>query len=144
MTPAPKEEILEHSEIVAEMASDAVRAIAETVANRLPVNVVKAPAPGMVMVKHVDPLEQTPFFMGEAYVTECEVEVAGSLGYGCCLGYDEERALCAAVVDAVMESDNPFRGELLRLLDVEESRVRAAWAREEKAVAATRVNFEVK
>jgi hypothetical protein len=39
---------------------------AEAVLNRLPVKILKAPAPGMVMVRHVDPLERTP----REYATE--------------------------------------------------------------------------
>src|SRR5271157_382252 len=95
-------EMMEHSEIIAEGGDDALREIAELIVKRLPVKVLKPPAPGMVMVRQVDPLENVLFLLGETYVTECEVEVDGRLGYGCVLGAGEERALCGAMVDAVI------------------------------------------
>ena len=72
-------EMMEHSEIVAEGGEEALREIAELIVNRLPVKVLKPPAPGMVMVRQVDPLENVFFLLGETYVTECEVEVDGLL-----------------------------------------------------------------
>ena len=135
---------MEHSELIAETDLEGVRTIAEAVLDRLPVKVLKAPAPGMVMVRHVDPLERTPYYLGEAYVTECEIEVDGVLGYGCCLGNEEERALCGALVDAVMAGNNAFRGILARLLAEEERRISARREIEEKAVAGTRVDFETR
>jgi alpha-D-ribose 1-methylphosphonate 5-triphosphate synthase subunit PhnG len=135
---------LGHSEIIAEADAQGVKAVAEAVLNRLPVKILKAPAPGMVMVRHVDPLERTPYLLGEAYATECEVEVDGVIGYGCCLGTEEERALCGALVDAVMAGTHPFRDILLQLLAEEQRRISARREMEEKAVAGTRVDFETR
>jgi phosphonate C-P lyase system protein PhnG len=149
--------MMHYSEIVAEGSLDALKAIADEIVTRLPVRVLKAPAPGMVMVRHVDPLEKTRFLLGEAFVTECEVEVDGRLGYGCVIGSAEERALCGALVDAVFggtsaqESGAP-RGpvshtialEVEPLLDAERVRIEARWDEESRAVASTRVNFEVR
>jgi alpha-D-ribose 1-methylphosphonate 5-triphosphate synthase subunit PhnG len=136
--------MMEHSEIVAEASPEAVREIAELIANRLPVKVLKPPSPGMVMVRHAEPLENIFFLLGEAFVTECEVEVDGELGYGCVLGSGEERALCGALVDAVMGSRHPFAGEVARLLEAEQQRIEARREAESRAVASTRVNFEVR
>ncbi len=52
---------MHYSEIVAEGNLDALKVIAEEIVRRLNVRVLKAPAPGMVMVRHVDPLEKTRF-----------------------------------------------------------------------------------
>lgn len=148
---------MHYSEIVAEGSLDALKAIADEIAMRLSVRVLKAPAPGMVMVRHVDPLETTRFLLGEVFVTECEVEVDGRLGYGCVAGLAEERALCGALVDAVFggisarDSAAP-RGpvshtialDLEPLLDAERVRIEARWDAEGRAVASTRVNFEVR
>ena len=94
--------MMDHSEIAAEGELDAVREIAQVIVNRLPVRVLKSPSPGMVMVRQVDPLENIQFLLGEAYVTECEVDVGGLPGYGCVLGSGEDRALCSALLDAVI------------------------------------------
>ena len=136
--------MMHHSEIVAEAGPDAIREIADIIVNRLPVNVLRAPSPGMVMVRQVDPLENTTFLLGEAYVTECEVEVDGILGYGCALGAGEERALCGALIDAVIGGGHAFAGEISDLLSAEQRRIEARGKADSRAVASTRVSFDVR
>ena len=136
--------MMEHSEIIAKASLEAVREIAELIAGRLPVKVLKAPSPGMVMVRHAEPLENIFFLLGETFVTECEVEVDGQLGYGCVLGSGEERALCGALVDAVMGGGHPFAGEITPLLEAEQQKIEARWNVESRAIASTRVSFEVR
>lgn len=143
--------MIDYSEIVAEASADALREIANTIINRREVRILKPPSPGMVMVRHSDPVENTLFLLGETFVTECEVEVDGRLGYGCVLGSGEERALCGALVDAVLGGDGPASGgdsaarpEIERLLDAERLRIEARWETESRAVASTRVSFEVR
>jgi alpha-D-ribose 1-methylphosphonate 5-triphosphate synthase subunit PhnG len=136
--------MMNHSEIVAEGSVGAVTAIAEAIADRFEVRVLKPPAPGMVMVRHVEPLENSLFLLGEAFVTECEVEVDGRHGYGCALGESQERALCAALVDAVVGGGHPAASEILPLLEAERARIETRWAAESRAAASTRVSFEVR
>jgi alpha-D-ribose 1-methylphosphonate 5-triphosphate synthase subunit PhnG len=136
--------MMDYSEIAAEGGSDAVAEIAEAIVNRLPVRVLKHPSPGMVMVRQVDPLENIVFLLGEAYVTECEVEVDGMPGYGCILGSSEDRALCSALLDAVIGGGHAMAAELAPLLEAEESRIRRRWDVESRAAATTRVSFEVR
>jgi alpha-D-ribose 1-methylphosphonate 5-triphosphate synthase subunit PhnG len=135
---------MDHSQIVAEGSAEAVRAMGALIADRLEVIVLRAPKPAMVMVKHVDPLQNTPYFLGEAYVTECEVEVDGRHGYACCLGRSEERALSGAIVDAVAGTGHPLAAELSPLLTAEELRIRDRWRQEAKAAAMTKVDFAVR
>jgi phosphonate C-P lyase system protein PhnG len=135
---------MDYFEIVAEAPPDAVRGIAEAILSRSNVRVLKAPAPGMVMVRHTDPLENTLFLLGEAYVTECEVEVDGLLGYGCVLGSGEERALCGALVDAVIGGRHSIASEIEPLLQEELRRIEEARRGENFAVASTRVSFDVR
>ena len=133
-----------YSQIAAEGAADAIREIAETIVNRLPVRILRLPSPGMVMVKQIDPLENSLFLLGEAYVTECEVEVDGLPGYGCILGSDEERALCSALLDAVIGGGHVQAEEVVPLLEAEEKRIKKRWDAEARAAATTRVSFETR
>jgi len=135
---------MEHSEIAAEGGIEAIREIAETIVNRLSVKVLKSPGPGMVMVRQVDPLENAVFLLGEAYVTECEVEVDGLPGYGCVLGSERERALAGALLDAVIAGGHAIASELAPLLEAEEKRIIARWETDRRAVDTTRVSFEVR
>jgi alpha-D-ribose 1-methylphosphonate 5-triphosphate synthase subunit PhnG len=135
--------MMDYSQIVAEGSAQAVQEMGEFVGARLEVIVLRAPKPAMVMVRHVDPLQRAPFYLGEAYVTECEVEVDGRHGYGCCLGRSEERALCAAIVDAVVGTGHPVAAELAPLLEAEKARIRERRRQDGKAPATTTVDFEV-
>ena len=131
-------------EIVAEASPEAARNIAEAILGRWDVKILKFPTPGMVMVRHSDPLENTLFLLGEAYVTECEVEVDGRLGYGAALGSEEERAMCAALVDAVLGSGRPAAPEIAALLEAERLRIEQRRREESRSVASTRVSFDVR
>ena len=135
---------MEYTQIVAEADLDALEAAAALIAERCSVRVLKAPTPGMVMVRHVDPLEGTPFYLGEVYVTECEVEVDGSLGYGCCLGSSSRRGLFAAMVDAVLSGSHPVADPVRVLLEEEQERIRSRRRLAASAVARTRVDFQVR
>ena len=136
--------MIDYSEIVAHAGPDALQAIADAILNRSGVKILRPPSPGMVMVRHTDPLENTLFLLGEAYVTECEVEVDGHLGYGCALGSGEERALCGALVDAVMGGGHSLESEIEPLLEAEHRRIMERWEAEGRAVASTRVSFDVR
>jgi alpha-D-ribose 1-methylphosphonate 5-triphosphate synthase subunit PhnG len=136
--------MLDYSAVTAEAELEAVRSMAEAVAGRFSVRLLRPPEPAMVMVRHREPLENTPFYLGEAYVTECEVEVDGRPGYGCVLGPSEERALCAAIVDAVMGTAHPFAAELQPLLEEQAASLAARRLREARAVGSTRVDFGVR
>jgi alpha-D-ribose 1-methylphosphonate 5-triphosphate synthase subunit PhnG len=136
--------MMEYSQIAAEGGAEAVREIAQTIVDRLPVRMLKPPSAGMVMVRQIDPLENIPFLLGEAYVTECEVEVDGRAGYGCVLGSDEERALCSALLDAVFGGGHPAAADFASLLEAEEKRIRQRWEAESTAAASTRVSFETR
>ncbi|MBC7923112.1 MAG: phosphonate C-P lyase system protein PhnG [Ferruginibacter sp.] len=65
------------------------------------VNLTKAPATCLTMVRAEDSVENQEFYLGEALTTECEVEVNGQAGYGICLGDEPDRAYCLATVDAL-------------------------------------------
>jgi len=135
---------MEYSEIIAEGSKEILMVIAERIASFHKIEVVRPSDDGMVMVCHIDPLDKTPFYMGEAYVTECEVEVDGLLGYSCLLGRKEEEVLYGAVIDAVMSSGFDIKKEVEFMLKAEEQVILSRWEKEEKMIAGTKVDFEVR
>lgn len=137
-------DMMDHSEIVAEGSIEALTRIAEAIERDFTVRVLKPPSPGMVMVRQVEPLENTLFLLGETFVTECEVEVDGLLGYGCTLGEAPLRALCGALVDAVVGGGHAESARILPLLEAEEAAIRERWALQSKGAASTRVAFEIR
>ena len=104
---------------------------AEEVASRDGVDVVTPPSAGSVMLELASPVGD--FCFTEVVVTTVEVRVAGSPGWACVLGYDEEAALAAAVLDAVQGPDVEQLAE--RALATEARRNEE----EARSVASTRV-----
>ena len=105
---------------------------AEALAGAEAVEVTRSPAPGSVMLELASPVGD--FCFTEVVVTTAEVRVDGRAGWSCVLGYDEEAALAAAILDA---SAGPDVEDLAgRALDAEARRA----SEEARAVASTRVD----
>lgn len=105
---------------------------AELVAGAEAVEVTRSPAPGSVMLELASPVGR--FCFTEVVVTSAEVRVQGRAGWSCVLGYDDEAALAAAILDA---SPGPEVEALAgRALDVEARQA----SEEARAVASTRVD----
>lgn len=103
--------------------------------------VLRAPEIGGVMVRGRAGAVGAAFNLGEMTVTRASVKLAGgTVGHGYVQGRDKDHALCAALVDALMQTDvaqDVERGLLAPLRDAMRQRKtdRAAKA------AATKVDF---
>jgi alpha-D-ribose 1-methylphosphonate 5-triphosphate synthase subunit PhnG len=104
---------------------------AELIAAAGPVEVVVAPAAGSVTLQVASPVGA--FNLTEVAVTTAEARVAGCAGWGCVLGWDEEGALAAALLDATPGADVIALAR--RALEIEA----AERDRQARAVATTRV-----
>jgi phosphonate C-P lyase system protein PhnG len=135
---------MDYSQVVAEGRIEKLKEIAERIVTQFPCKVISHPSPGMVMVKHIDPIEKTAFYLGEAFVTQCEVEVDGNLGYGCVLGDEPERALYGAIIDSVVGSSHGNFEEVNLMLELEKAYIISKWSGESKQISKTKVNFDVK
>lgn len=135
---------MDYTEIIAEGGKETLLVIAERITSFHKIEIIRTPDDGMVMVRHIDPLYKTPFYMGEVYVTECEVVVDGFPGYSCVLGREGERALYGAVIDAVLASSLDIKKEVEIMLNAEEQVILSRWEKEEKMIAGTKVDFEVR
>lgn len=136
---------LADSEIVAEADLEAIRAIADEIVDSNPIALLTEPTGSMIMVRHVDPLHHTAFYLGEAHVTECEVDLNGTLGYGCVLGDNPERALCAAILDAAaLAKGSDLSDRVARRLAAVGETLRQEREDASRRVAATRVDFDLK
>lgn len=133
---------MEYSEIAAEGRLENLKIIAEKVADMFPLRVITPPSYGMIMIQHTDPIEKTPFYLGEAFVTKCEVDIKGNIGFGCVLGDDPERALYSAIIDAAIETAE--MSQIEPYLKREEAFILEKWHLEEAQIAKTKVNFDVK
>lgn len=105
---------------------------AEALARAEAVEVTRPPAPGSLMLELASPVGR--FCFTEVVVTTSEVRVGGRAGWSCVLGYDEEAALAAAILDASAGAE--VEGLARRALDAETQRA----SEEAVAVAGTRVD----
>ncbi|MCX7843224.1 MAG: phosphonate C-P lyase system protein PhnG [Clostridia bacterium] len=135
---------MHYSQVVAEGSMEGLKKIFDHISQNAQIKIIRNVTPAMVMVRHRDSVEGTPFYMGEAFVLECEVEVDRNLGYGCVLGYEPERAFYAAVVDAVLGSGHKLSDQIKPMIDDLEKALYSLWEQEAARVASTRVNFDVK
>ncbi|MBK8084538.1 MAG: phosphonate C-P lyase system protein PhnG [Devosia sp.] len=101
---------------------------------------VRGPETGLVMVRGRAGGGGNPFNLGEATVTRATVRLAtGEVGHAYCLGRDGDKAMTAALFDALFQRD-PARIEAEVLAPLRAEQV-AADARRRDETAATRVDF---
>jgi alpha-D-ribose 1-methylphosphonate 5-triphosphate synthase subunit PhnG len=106
------------------------------------IDIVKMPETGLLMMAVKDSFE-TEFYLGEILVTEAEVRYSNKKGYSMIMGDEPERAIAAAVVDAIMRSDNKaLITRMNKLLLSWERRLNKNDKRQEYLTAKTKVNFE--
>ena len=106
------------------------------------ITIRREPTPGLVMMTMTDG-SGLNFHLGEALVTEAEVEYEGKIGYAMVLGNNPEKALARAGVSAMMEGpDTPSKTRLCRYLLRESKKIRAKEKIAEALSASTKVSFE--
>lgn len=135
---------MDYYKIVAEGRLEKLQVVVQRIVNEYEWKVVAHPSPGMIMVRHVDPIDKTKFYIGEAFVTQCEVEVAGKLGYGCVLGDEPERALYGAIIDSRLGNACDIPVEAKEILEHEMLHIGNEQVIDRNRIFNTKVNFDVK
>lgn len=117
-----------------------LRALWERLEDRPEYRVVRGPETGLVMVRGRAGGGGHPFNLGEATVTRATVRIAtGEVGHSYALGRDGEKAVCAALIDALWQREpGRIEAEILQPL---RTRQAAADDRLRDETAATKVNF---
>lgn len=107
------------------------------------IQVVRHPAVGTTMVRAEDSVEGQPFYLGEALITECELNIDGQPGFGLCLGDEPVRSYCMAFLDALLLLSDPRLPRVDAFLSQQaaliESRIRAEYDH----VQRTKVDFKL-
>jgi alpha-D-ribose 1-methylphosphonate 5-triphosphate synthase subunit PhnG len=118
--------------------SDLVQRIAE----ESRVELIKPPQTALLMMAAREPVQETPFYLGEVLISCCSVKVDGVAGFGAVLGEDLEQAYGLAVADAARAGQHRLAEAVAALLLREEEEERRRVRREEALVARTKVRFE--
>lgn len=133
----------ERTRVLVEGDREVLASFAQAAAAHLQVEVFKEPVEELVMLKVREGAAKSTFFLGEALMVSCIVQVEDTYGYGMLLGEDREAAYQLAVVDAAYAHDaewcehagwNETLCEQQALLSEEEQEQRAR-------IAKTRVDF---
>ncbi|KIN71016.1 phosphonate C-P lyase system protein PhnG [Sulfitobacter guttiformis] len=103
--------------------------------------VLRAPEIGGVMVRGRAGAVGAPFNLGEMTVTRASVKLpCGTVGHGYVQGRSKDHALHAAVIDALMQTDEADRIDAELLTALRDAKVAVMSKRAAKA-AATKVDF---
>jgi alpha-D-ribose 1-methylphosphonate 5-triphosphate synthase subunit PhnG len=130
----------ELNEVAAYAPIDQLKAITERCLAGTTVRVTLEPEAALIMTRVEDSLNGEIFNLGEVLVTRCAVVVGGREGQGIVLGSHPDRAMCAAVIDALDERalaadlDEALREAFVAVHEQRQER----W----RAVQSTRVEFE--
>ncbi len=106
------------------------------------INITKEPEAGLVMMTVKDSFN-TKFCLGEVLVTRTEVDYRGIRGYAIVIGYEPNRCIAAASVDAILKSKSDTnREKLLEFIKLQKERIEEAEKLDRRLIAMTKVNFE--
>lgn len=104
-------------------------------------DVLRAPEVGTSLVRGRAGATGAPFNLGEVTVTRCSVRVeTGAVGHGYVQGRSKDKALQAALIDALMQGADAASLEAAVLKPLRDAEAAARQARTQKA-AATKVDF---
>ncbi|WP_404330263.1 phosphonate C-P lyase system protein PhnG [Mesobacillus maritimus] len=106
------------------------------------VKVIQEPESGLVMVKVRETSQNSLFYPGEVLVTECKVQIKGTIGIGIVTGDQPELAYNLAVIDAAFEAKLPETIGWVRLLENEEKLILEQRAAASHTILKTKVDFE--
>jgi alpha-D-ribose 1-methylphosphonate 5-triphosphate synthase subunit PhnG len=96
LTATPAQEIKQFTETVLERLA----------AGQVPVEVLTSRT-GLAMLPFTDSVKGVTFHLGETLLAEAHVRVGRQEGYAACLGRDLEQAIGVAILDALLQSDEP-------------------------------------
>lgn len=131
----------EHIAILARAAAAEVEAVLADAPAIPPFTVLKAPETGTIMVEGRAGGSGRRFNLGEATMTRCAIRLEdGTLGFSYALGRDTAKARKAAVLDALLQKEQP-EGPMHRAMRRLADRQKQARDVASRKAAATKVEF---
>jgi alpha-D-ribose 1-methylphosphonate 5-triphosphate synthase subunit PhnG len=84
-----------------------VKNFVETLLERVAGVEVLTSRTGLAMLPFTDSVKGVTFYLGETLLAEAHVRVGAQEGYAACLGRDLEQAIALAILDALLQSNEP-------------------------------------
>jgi alpha-D-ribose 1-methylphosphonate 5-triphosphate synthase subunit PhnG len=107
------------------------------------IQVVRHPAVGTTMIRAEDSVEGQPFYLGEALITECELNIDGQPGFGLCLGDEPVRSYCMAFLDALMLLSDSRLSRVETFLSAQAALIEGRVRAEHELIQRTKVDFKL-
>ncbi|PAQ15779.1 phosphonate C-P lyase system protein PhnG [Bacillaceae bacterium SAOS 7] len=130
------------TEVLIRSTSDIAKQLAAVIIGNYKISTLSEPSHGLVMVKVRETAQQQLFYLGEVFVTEARVKVAGQIGVGMVVGDQQELAYHLAVIDAAYEASLPETEQWSTCLLEEEQIISEQKIAEANRVHRTKVSFE--
>ena len=127
--------------IMAAADGSMLRELAQPLAEKYGVSVVKAPAKTLAMIKLREPVKSL-FYLGEALVCDTVVELGGTKGTAVVLGDDFDKVSSMAVIDAAFNRQVSELDELKTVLQRLSMRQQREQELENGLYAKTMVDFQ--
>lgn len=118
------------------------RSWADDIRSRHVVETLEPARAGLVMVQVRESARRSVFHLGEVLVTEAKVRVASRPGLGLLRGWDPERAVDLAVIDAACRAGLPEAQQWLPRLVAAEAQLEVRLADERSLLDTTKVDFQ--
>lgn len=128
--------------IMAAVDGSMLRELAQPLAEKYGVSVVKAPAKTLAMIKLREPVKNSLFYLGEALVCDTVVELGGTKGTAVVLGDDFDKVSSMAVIDAAFNKKVVETAELTTVLERLAARRQKELELENGLYAKTIVDFQ--
>lgn len=129
--------------IICECELEALEAFVKQLEPDCAIQVVRHPAVGTTMVRAEDSVEGQPFYLGEALITECELNIDGQPGFGLCLGDEPVRSYCMAFLDAMLLLSDSRLRRVEAFLSEQATLIEARIRAEHDHIQRTKVDFKL-
>lgn len=128
--------------IMAAADGSMLRELAQPLAEKYGVSVVKAPAKTLAMIKLREPVKNSLFYLGEALVCDTVVELGGTKGTAVVMGDNFDKVSSMAVIDAAFNRQVSELDELKTVLQRLSMRQQREQELENGLYAKTMVDFQ--
>ena len=135
---------MEHADyIICECDLEPLETFVKELEPHCAIQVVRHPAVGTTMIRAEDSVEGQPFFLGEALITECELNIDGQPGFGMCLGDEPVRSYCMAFLDALLSLSDSRQSRVEAFLSEQAAIIEGHVRAEHDLIQRTKVDFKL-
>ncbi|TGE38746.1 phosphonate C-P lyase system protein PhnG [Desulfosporosinus fructosivorans] len=130
------------TELLIKGSAEVSKEFAQEILKMYQVKIIEEPNNSLVMVKVRESAQQSLFYLGEVFITECKVMIDGYLGIGMAKGHELDLVYNLAIIDAAYNADLPETKEWMDVLLLEERRIKDECEGLNNKVLQTKVHFE--